>query len=101
MSSLEQIRHELRNHKPDCDGPTCVLLRAVDTLEVQLADAQAVLDRIIAWSEAYPLDIFPEPDFKAVRAALQAHGLTLAVVSASNMRHVVEGVGKIAREAKP
>ena len=60
------------------------------------ADVEA-LRRIVQWSEAYPIDIFPEPDFRAVRRALDAGGLTLDAVSASNMRHVVTGVGKIAR----
>ena len=25
---------------------------------------EEALERIVQWSEAYPLDIFPEPDFK-------------------------------------
>jgi len=49
------------------------------------------LQSIVQWSEAYPLDIFPEPDWKAARKLLEA--------SAHCMRRVVEGVGKIAREA--
>jgi hypothetical protein len=57
------------------------------------------LRRIVQWSEAYPLDIFPEPDYKKAAALLQAGGMTLDAISASSMRHVVEGVGKIAREA--
>jgi hypothetical protein len=57
------------------------------------------LERIVQWSEAYPLDVFPEPDFKKARALLEAGGITLDAVSASCMRHVIEGVGKIAREA--
>jgi hypothetical protein len=57
------------------------------------------LFRIQQWSEAYPLDIFPEPDLKRARALLEAGGITLDAVSAHCMRHCVEGVGKIAREA--
>lgn len=57
------------------------------------------LHRIVQWSEAYPLDIFPEPDLKKARALLEAGGITLDSVSAYCMRHVVEGVGKIAKEA--
>lgn len=48
---------------------------------------------------AYPVDIFPEPDLKKVRELLAAGGITLDAVSAHCMRHVVEGAGKIAREA--
>jgi hypothetical protein len=60
---------------------------------------EEALERIVSWSEAYPLDIFPEPDWSKVREMLEAGGITLDAVSASCMRHVVEGVGKIAREA--
>lgn len=57
------------------------------------------LERIEAWADAYPLDIFPEPDLKLARALLAAGGITLDAVSASMARHVIEGVGKIARNA--
>ena len=72
-----------------------------------LADAQAqeierlteALGRIVEWSEAYPLDVFQEPDFEKVRSVLEASGMTLDAVSASNMRHVLKGAGAIARAA--
>lgn len=57
------------------------------------------LQKIVSWSEAYPLEVFPEPDLKKARDLLAAGGITLDAVSAHCMRHVVEGVGKIAREA--
>jgi hypothetical protein len=57
------------------------------------------LEQIVQWSEAYPLKIFPEPDFKKARELLEAGGITLDAVSASCMRYAVEGVGKIARDA--
>ena len=65
----------------------------------RLEMAEAALEEIVRWADAYPLDIFPEPDFKKVRQLLEAGGITLDSVSASNMRYVVEGVGKIARAA--
>jgi hypothetical protein len=60
---------------------------------------EEALQRIVQWSEAYPLDVFPEPDLKRAADLLRAGGITLDAVSAHCMRHVVEGVGKIAREA--
>lgn len=57
------------------------------------------LQRIVQWSEAYPVDIFPEPDLKKARELLAAGGITLDAVSAHCMRHAVNGVGKIARDA--
>jgi hypothetical protein len=57
------------------------------------------LEQIEAWADAYPLDIFPEPDLARARELLAAGGITLDAVSASIARHVVNGVGKIARGA--
>lgn len=57
---------------------------------------EEALHGIVRWSDAYPLDIFPVPDMAKARALLEAGGITLDSVSAYCMRHVVEGVGKIA-----
>jgi hypothetical protein len=67
--------------------------------ETEIERLRDALERIVQWSEAYPLDIFPEPDFAKAQEVLTANGMTLDAISASCMRHVVEGVGKIAREA--
>jgi hypothetical protein len=61
----------------------------------EIERAEDIITRIKAWCEAYPLDIFPEPDFKEVKRALEGSGQTLDSVSASNMRHVVSGIAKI------
>ena len=68
------------------------LMDRVETLE-------EALQSIVSWSEAYPLDIFPKPDWAKARDLLEAGGITLDAVSAHCMRHVIEGVGNIAREA--
>lgn len=60
---------------------------------------ETALRNIVQWSEAYPVDIFPEPDWVKVRALLEAGGVTLDSVSASCMRRVVKGVGEIAQKA--
>ena len=60
---------------------------------------EEALERIVQWADAYPLDIFPEPDLKRAHAVLTAAGMSLDSISASCMRHVIEGVGKIAKEA--
>jgi len=67
--------------------------------EAQCERMQEALEQIVRWSEAYPLDIFPEPDLQKARELLAAGGITLDAVSAHCMRHVVDGIGKIAREA--
>ncbi len=60
---------------------------------------QDALREIEQWSRAYPLSVFPEPDLKRVAEVLALNGLTLDAVSAHVARHVIEGVGRIAREA--
>ena len=70
-----------------------------DALRARVAKLEGELQRIVRWSEAYPLAIFPEPDLKQARELLEAGGMTLDALSASAMRHVVNGVGKIAKAA--
>jgi vacuolar-type H+-ATPase subunit I/STV1 len=57
------------------------------------------LKKISQWADAYPVDIFPEPDMKLVREILEFGGVTLDSVSAYVGRHIVDGIGKIANEA--
>jgi hypothetical protein len=60
---------------------------------------EAALQEILQWSESYPLEIFPEPDLQKAHELLKAGGITLDAVSAHCMRHVLQGVGTIARKA--
>lgn len=63
---------------------------------------EEALWRIAQWADAYPYEVFPEVDAEyhsRARKALEADGMTLDRLSASAMRHVVQGVGKIAKEA--
>lgn len=53
------------------------------------------LEKLQNWADAYPLTVFPEPDFAKAHALLQAGGMTLDAISASNMRHVISGVREI------
>ena len=71
------------------------------TTEPDFDQMEEALQRIIRWAEAYPLDVFPEPDkdyYRKAAEVLTANGMTLDRLSAAAMRHVVKGVEKIARE---
>jgi hypothetical protein len=57
------------------------------------------LEMIERWADAYPLTVFPEPDLVKARKLLEAGGMTLDSISADAMRHVIKGVGNIARGA--
>lgn len=50
------------------------------------------LKRIADWQKAYPLEAFPEPDLKRAHEVLKAAGMGLDGISASNMRHVLNGI---------
>ena len=71
----------------------------IERLEDKIDRLEEALQRIETWSQAYPLAIFPEPDLRKAVEVLKANGMTLDAISAHCMRHVVEGVGKIARDA--
>ena len=69
-----------------------------DVLEIAGRYREA-LERIEQWSEAYPITVFPEPDLAKAAQLLEAGGITLDSVSAHCMRHVIAGVGAIAKAA--
>jgi len=49
------------------------------------------------WAKAYPLDVFPQPDWNKAKELLGSN--LLSCISASNMRHVIDGVSNIVQEA--
>lgn len=65
----------------------------------RLERLEEALQRIADWADAYPLEVFPEPDLKRARQVLEAHGMTVDAISASAMRHVITRVAHIARDA--
>jgi len=70
-----------------------------DEARAERDDLAAALRTIKDWSDAYPLTVFPEPNFGAAAEALKDAGLSLDTITASNMRHAIEGAGRIASEA--
>ena len=64
-------------------------------LSEELDKLRDKLHQIKTWVDAYPLDMFPEPDFKKAAKVLKENGMTLDAISASNMRHVLDGIRRI------
>jgi len=60
---------------------------------------RAALEKLDKWAEAYPIEVFQEPDWERADAVLRDAGMSLTAISAANMRYVLHGVQKIAREA--
>ena len=103
MKLSEKIDH---NIWVTVDGELLQLRPLVDQVEVENAALKRenerhvdVFERIVNWSKAYPIDVFPEPDLKKAHKILKANGMTLDAISASAMRHVVTEVGKMAKDA--
>lgn len=88
-----------RKHHKDCPFYPESLSKLYDDIQAKNEQMQKALERISQWAKAYPLSVFPEPDFKMAHKALKEHGISLDAVSASNMRHVIKGVSKIVDEA--
>jgi hypothetical protein len=84
--------NDLVQANAECAG---IIVKQMEEIE-SLRDA---LRMIVEWSKAYPLSVFPEPDLIKASALLEAGGQTLDAISAHAMRHVVEGVGEIAKGA--
>ena len=77
------------------DGANADLEKAMAVID----GLEEALERIEQWADAYPLSVFPKPDFKKAHELLTAGGITLDAISADNMRHCLEGVGNISRTA--
>ena len=72
----------------------------VEQLEAEKEGMQDKIQQILRWADAYPLTVFPKPDLQKAAEVLKAAGMTLDAISADNMRHVLEGVKRILKEAK-
>ena len=85
------------------DDPTIIadMQQKIDRQAERIKELEEALDRIAQWTQAYPLSVFPEPDWKRARALLEAGGMTLDSVSAGAMRRVVDGIARIVAEVRP
>jgi hypothetical protein len=104
LTDAEPISEErLRNTRswaaarPDMSGSS-VIVGAIDELlalreQCELQDDK--LYKLREWAAAYPVDVFPVPDWKRVHEVLKAAGLSLDQISAFNMRYVTEGIIRI------
>lgn len=88
--------------KKDWDYPGQVINHLYAEIQSQERKAdryEDALQLISNWQQAYPLEVFPEPDLKKARVLLEAGGITLDSLSAHAMRHVINGVKDIVNDA--
>jgi hypothetical protein len=98
MGSLIDQAWDVVSESRNLDGEVDIisdLIKEVEALEGKL-------ERINQWCRAYPRTVFIEPtkeQWKEANKVLEAHKPDtpgLSAISGSNMRHVVEGIAKIA-----
>ena len=107
---IELARLAMAPNKPTFDvAPLTTGLTLQAEIEALRKDAERyenALEQLRQWAQAYPLEVFPEPDFKKTHEVLTANGMTLDAISAFNMRHVITKVieiidAAIAKEKQP
>lgn len=97
---------ELREERDTAREALHVSKRQSEAIAAELAEARKqvetygdALEELKQWADAYPTKVFPEPDLARASAILSRGGMSLDVISASNMRHVLTRVAQIARAA--
>jgi len=99
LSPMEDLmRQDAESQREDYQSA----LRELAAAEAQVAQLRAdaerkdeAMEKLRQWALAYPLSVFPEPDFAKAHEVLSAAGMTIDSISASNMRHVITQVVKI------
>jgi len=99
ISELEETNRVLCRELGEAQQVVERLRDQVSEMEQKNDTIEERLIRIQQWCEAYPLDMFPEPDnWTEIADTLRPLGSpnTLDCVSASTMRRVVNGIRKLA-----
>ena len=96
---------------PEMNGKICDILelsgdshqvyasKRIKQLETENEKLKDLFGKIDRWCKAYPITIFPEPDFKKANKVLKENNISLSAISASNMRHVVNGISGLIQKA--
>ena len=98
-STIELCTHtlELKHRVTICEE--CSVLDNYNKALARVEKLEEVLERPSSWAEAYPISMFPEPDLRRASRVLVLHGMTLDSISASNMRHVLNRMKDIIKQA--
>ena len=93
---IENMKWMITNKSSGYDAnDISAIIAELERLREERDNMENALAQIYNWSKAYPLKNFPEPDFQRARELLEAGGISLDSVSASNMRYVLEGIREI------
>jgi restriction alleviation protein Lar len=99
VNTAERVRedYEKRINELEKELKTChnESIEIIHDQGARIDELEDKTSKVSDWCDAYPLKVFPEPDFKKAREALKDKGMTLDSISASNMRHVLNGIKRI------
>ena len=87
-TELEAALTWLRTFNNNHSNTILARLLELEGETIRIEELENKLRQINNWIKAYPLKMFPEPDFKKVKEALKSNGLSLDEVGASYMRYV-------------
>lgn len=100
-AELEEQLERLNAWNKDKEDVFYGMQTELDALLEQNEKMEEALKEIANWAKAYPLKMFPRPNYKLARGALKDVGITLDSISADCMRHVVRRVAEIASAVLP
>jgi len=79
----------------DCEQKMIALLEENARFKQEVQVLRDKLDQVRRWCRAYPVDVFPEPDWILAKDALRVKGIALDSVTCSAMRRVTTGIVEI------
>lgn len=91
MTEIEKLKLQVAHYYKEAIEATTIATHYASENE-RMRD---MIQQIADWQKAYPIEVFLEPDFKRAAEVLKDAGITLDAISASNMRHVLNGIKKI------
>ncbi len=108
MNALEKLVHRANEmdftEQDRCLGDVFMPAQARKELaRLQAAQQQVseAIQKLTAWrDQAYPLEVFPEPDMQRARMLLAAGGVTMDTVGAHIMRFALSRVCEILADAQ-
>lgn len=94
MLIAEDLRVAYAHSKAAGDYSVMTLIERISRVEAERDEWKERLERIADWCDVYPLEVFPMPNLDADRKLLGDSEFSR--LNANSMRHVVEGIKKIA-----
>lgn len=90
----------------DCRDQLTEAAKAALAVMQDSAEWQAIegltdrLDRIRAWCDAYPIEVFPDQDLEKANTVLAEAGISMSAMHGQWARHIMSGIASIAGKAK-